>query len=171
MTGPNNNHDPNKDIPAATLEALGNAARAYASLTPNVNLAATGGFPPPLGVDASALLVNPAAAVASVVAAAAKQMAAQGQGNPAAPPVPLMAAAPGTIASPFAHPHQNVTVNHGHTTSAPSPAAPPAARSPRRTRSPSPHRAAAPPGRAPAASGGSWMARSAGEMLRTLRSA
>ena len=109
MAGPENNHDVNKDNPAAALEALGNAARAYASLAPNV--AAAGAFPP-LGVDASALLLNPAAAVAAVAAAAAKHLATQGQGlvAPTAPP-PAIAAPPASaaLAAPFGHPQAQPT--------------------------------------------------------------
>lgn len=117
MPGPENSNAMNNDNPAAALEALGNAARAYATLAPN--LAAAGAYPP-LGVDASALLVNPAAAVAAVAAAAAKHLAAQRQGNAAnAPAPPIPAAAPAVLTASFGHhPH---AVNHGHTT--PSPAA------------------------------------------------
>ena len=115
MTAPENSHDINKDNSNAALEALGNAARAYASLAPN--LAASGAFPP-LGVDASALLMNPAAAVAAVAAAAAKHFAAQGQGHTTTPAPPAITATPSTLAATFGHPH-----NPSQAQPTPSPAA------------------------------------------------
>ena len=63
MAGPQNPTDNNSEANnAATLQALGTAARAYASLAP------AGSFP--MGMDASALSLGlPAAAIAAVAAA------------------------------------------------------------------------------------------------------
>lgn len=108
-----------QDNPAAALEALGNAARVYASLAHHPNFAAPAGFPP-LGVDASALLVNPAAAVAAVAATFA---AAQNQSNPAAKmavaapqPATIAAAPPATFPAPFGHalPIPSINLNPHH---------------------------------------------------------
>jgi pilus assembly protein FimV len=105
---------------AAALEAIGNAARAYAALAPGAATASA--FPPLTAVDAStALLMNPAAAFAAVAAAAAKQLVAQGHQLPLHSHAnAASAAAPALVAALGAAP----VVNHGHaTTSNPSPAA------------------------------------------------
>lgn len=89
MTGTVNATDINSnDANAATMQALGTAARAYASLAPSA-----GGFPP-AGMDASSLssLGLPAAAIAAIAAAAGKFSHQQQQPQMVAPAANVMAA-------------------------------------------------------------------------------
>ena len=116
MTGPDG--DQNRDnssasANAAAIEAINNAARAYASLAPNAG-APLGAFPPLSAVDASAaLLMNPAAAVAAVAAAAAKQLAAAQGHIPMQAPIAGATATPALVAALGPPPH-GMSVNHSH---------------------------------------------------------
>ncbi|CAB9503998.1 expressed unknown protein [Seminavis robusta] len=112
--GEQNRDNTNANASAAAMEAINNAARAYAALAPPPQAATAppGPFPSVGGVDASSFFLNPAAAVAVVAAAAAKHLA-QGQ-------IPVQAptgnAAPALVAALGPPPHSvGVNTAHRHT--------------------------------------------------------